>query len=255
MLAYTFQLYFDFSGYCDIATGAAKMLGINLPRNFDSPYRACSITEFWKRWHMTMTRFFTRYLYIPLGGSRRGFVRTCINTLIVFLVSGLWHGASWTFIAWGGLHGLLLMLAKIRDRHTDKRLPRPLGWLLTFLFVNIAWVFFRAPNFEAVRVFLRQLVSMNWMRLPYSMYSCFMTTEVKVVNQLLGLQSETLGLAATIFFLALSLALCLVPHNALDRTLSGRFRPSGIQLAVSAVLLTWAILSFTGVSTFLYFNF
>lgn len=255
MLAYTFQLYFDFSGYCDIATGAAKMLGINLPRNFDSPYRACSITEFWKRWHMTMTRFFTRYLYIPLGGSRRGFVRTCINTLIVFLVSGLWHGASWTFIAWGGLHGLLLMLAKIRDRHTDKRLPRPLGWLLTFLFVNIAWIFFRAPNFEAVRVFLRQLVSMNWMRLPYSMYSCFMTTEVKVVNQFLGLQSETLGLAATIFFLALSLALCLVPHNALDRTLSGRFRPSGIQLAVSAVLLTWAILSFTGVSTFLYFNF
>lgn len=255
MLSYTFQLYFDFSGYCDIASGAAKMLGLDLPRNFDSPYRACSISEFWKGWHMTMTRFFTRYLYIPLGGSRRGLARTCLNTMIVFLVSGLWHGASWTFIVWGGLHGLALTLAKIRDHFTDKRLPRPLGWVCTFAFVNIAWGFFRAPNFEAVRVFFSHLFSGVWMRLPYSIYSCFMTTEVKVVNQLLGLQSETLGLTATIFFLALSLVLCLIPRNALDRTLGDRFRTSGLQLGVSVILLTWAILSFTGVSTFLYFNF
>lgn len=254
MLSYTFQLYFDFSGYCDIATGAARMIGLDLPRNFDSPYRSCSITAFWKTWHMTMTRFFTRYLYIPLGGSRRGFVRTCINTLVVFLVSGLWHGASWTFIIWGGLHGLALTLSKIRDRYTDKRLPRPLGWLITFLFVNIAWVFFRAPSLTAALTFLSKFFS-GWTRLPYTLYSCFMTTELKVVNQVLGLQSETLGLTATVFFLVLSLVLCLMPRNALDRTLGERFQPSGIQLAVSSILLVWAILSFTGVSTFLYFNF
>lgn len=255
MLAYTFQLYFDFSGYCDIATGVAKMIGIDLPRNFNSPYRSCSITAFWGTWHMTMTRFFTRYLYIPLGGSRRGFVRTCINTLIVFAVSGLWHGANWTFIAWGGLHGLALMFAKIRDRYTDKRFPKPLGWLCTFGFVNVAWVFFRAPNFEAVRVFFSHLLSGVWMHLPYSIYSCFMTTEVKVVNQVLGLQSQTLGLIATIFFLVLALVLSLLPRNALDRTLGTSFRPSGIQLTVSSILLVWSILSFTGISTFLYFNF
>lgn len=255
MLSYTFQLYFDFSGYCDIATGAAKMLGFDLPRNFNSPYRACSITAFWKSWHMTMTRFFTQYLYIPLGGSRHGLIRTCINTMIIFIVSGLWHGASWTFIFWGGLHGAALTLAKIRDRLTDKRLPRLLGWLLTFGFVNIAWVFFRAPNFEGARAFFHHLFSGVWLHLPYSIYSCFMTTEFKAVNQLLGLQSETLGAVATIFFLVFALGLSLVPRNALDRTLDDSFRPNGLMLAGSAILLVWSILSFTGISTFLYFTF
>lgn len=255
MFSYTFQLYFDFSGYCDIATGVAKMIGIDLPRNFNSPYRACSITEFWKSWHMTMTRFFTRYLYIPLGGSRCGLVRTCINTMIVFVISGLWHGASWTFIFWGGMHGAALALTKIRDHFTDKRLPRPLGWILTFGFVNIAWVFFRAPSFEAARAFFHHLFSGLWMHLPYSIYSCFITTELKALNQILGLETETLGLVATIFFLVLALALSLIPHNALDRTIGKYFRPTGLQLVFSAILIVWSTLSFTGISTFLYFNF
>lgn len=255
MLGYTFQLYFDFSGYCDVATGAARLFGVALPRNFDSPYRACSIAAFWERWHMTMTRFFTRYLYIPLGGSRRGFTRTCVNTLLVFLISGLWHGANWTFLVWGGLHGLALVAYKLRNHFTDRRLPRPLGWLLTFLYVNLCWVFFRAPDLSSARLFLTRLLTGGWSRLPYDVYSCFMTTEVKVVNQVLGLQSQTLGLTATIFFLVLALVLSLVPGNALDRTLGERFRPSGRTLAVTTVLLVWSVLSFTGVGTFLYFNF
>lgn len=255
MFGYTFQLYFDFSGYCDIAAGTAKMIGIDLPRNFDSPYRACSITEFWKHWHMTMTRFFTQYLYIPLGGSRKGFARTCLNTMIVFLFSGLWHGASWTFIAWGGLHGLALTLTKIRDHFTDKRLPKPLGWLFTFLFVNFAWVFFRAPDFSSVSQFFSHLFSGGWTPLPYDIYSCFMVTEAKVINQIMRLQSETLGLVATIFFLILVLVLSLLPRNALDRALGKSFQSSTLQLGVSTVLLVWSILSFTGISTFLYFNF
>ncbi len=256
MLAYTFQLYFDFSGYCDIASGVTKMIGIDLPQNFDSPYRACSIAEFWKRWHMTMTRFFTQYLYIPLGGSHRDFARTCINTMIVFLVSGLWHGASWTFILWGGLHGLALTLTKIRDRYTEKRLPKPIGWLLTFSFVNFAWVFFRAPNLSATFQFFSRLFSGTWTPLPYDFYSCFMVTEAKVVNQILRLQSETLGLTATIFFLVLALLLCLMPRNALDRTVkTDVFQPSTLQFTISTILLVWSILSFTGIHTFLYFNF
>ena len=235
----------------------ADILGqaVNVAWNFNSPYRACSITEFWKRWHMTMTRFFTQYLYIPLGGSRKGFVRTCLNTMVVFLFSGLWHGASWTFIVWGGLHGLALTLAKIRDHFTEKRLPKSLGWLLTFLFVNLAWVFFRAPSLTSARIFFQKLFSNTWWGLPYSMYSCFMVTEAKAVNQLMHLQSETLGLVATIFFLVLALVLSLLPHNAMTRTLGERFRPSALQLSISTVLLVWSILSFTGISTFLYFNF
>lgn len=255
MAAYSFQLYFDFSGYCDIAAGAAKMLNIDLPRNFDSPYRACSIAEFWKRWHMTMTRFFTRYLYIPLGGSRRGLARTCVNTLLVFLVSGLWHGANWTFLVWGGLHGAALVLEKLRSAKTERPLPRPLGWLLTFLFVNCAWVFFRAPSLtDALRFFQRMLTG-GFGGLAVSVANPFLTTEIKVVNQFLGMDSLALSFWVAGLFLAGALALCLVPRSALDRTLGASFRPSGRQLAATTVLLVWAVLSFTGVSTFLYFTF
>lgn len=102
VLSYTLQIYFDFSGYCDMAIGIGRMMNIELPINFNSPYKATTISEFWKRWHMTLTRFFTRYVYIPLGGNRKGKIRTYINTMIVFLLSGLWHGASWTFVLWGG---------------------------------------------------------------------------------------------------------------------------------------------------------
>lgn len=113
ILAYTFQLYFDFSGYCDMACGISRMFGIELPVNFDSPYKACSVTEFWKRWHITLTRFLTRNVYIPLGGSRRGLPHTCLNVMIVFLLSGLWHGAGWTFLFWGGLHGAAMVAERL----------------------------------------------------------------------------------------------------------------------------------------------
>ena len=115
-LSYTLQLYFDFSGYTDMARGIGKMLGVTLPENFDVPYQALTIRGFWKGWHMTMTRFFTRYLYIPLGGSRRGLPRTCVNTLVIFLASGLWHGADWSFVVWGGLHGIAMVTSQITTK-------------------------------------------------------------------------------------------------------------------------------------------
>jgi D-alanyl-lipoteichoic acid acyltransferase DltB (MBOAT superfamily) len=155
-LAYTFQLYFDFSGYCDMAIGASLMFGIALPLNFNSPYKSTSIIEFWRRWHMTLSRFLRDYLYIPLGGNRHGPVRRYINLFVTMLLGGLWHGAGWTFVVWGALHGAYLTVnhafvaAGGRSRF---RLPAPLytglSWLVTFLAVVIGWVFFRADSFGA----------------------------------------------------------------------------------------------------------
>jgi alginate O-acetyltransferase complex protein AlgI len=145
-LAFALQIYFDFSGYSDMAIGLALMFGFRLPFNFDAPYRAVSIREFWRRWHITLSRFLRDYLYIPLGGNRRGGLRQGVNVVITMLLGGLWHGASWTFVAWGGLHGLGLAVngAWARARW---HLPRPFGWVLTMVFVLIGWVLFRAEDF------------------------------------------------------------------------------------------------------------
>ena len=110
VLCYTLQIYFDFSGYCDMAWGMGQMLGIPIPRNFDSPYRAVSIADFWDRWHITLSRFFRHCIYIPLGGNRRGMAVTCRNLMIVYLISGLWHGAGWGFVLWGALHGVAMVI-------------------------------------------------------------------------------------------------------------------------------------------------
>ena len=120
ILGYTLQIYFDFSGYCDMAIGLGYFFGVKLPVSFDSPYKAKNISEFWKRWHMTLTRFFTTYLYIPLGGNRKGLTRTCMNTLIVFAVSGLWHGAAWTYVLWGFLHGIAMVIWRLFGKWLSK---------------------------------------------------------------------------------------------------------------------------------------
>ena len=130
ILCYTLQIYFDFSGYCDMATGIGKMFNIDLPMNFNSPYRAVTILDFWNRWHMTLTRFFTRYVYIPLGGNRKGKLRTYINVFIVFTVSGIWHGANWTFIVWGMVHGLFNIFTRIFKKYIDK-LPKFINWFIS----------------------------------------------------------------------------------------------------------------------------
>ena len=144
--AYALQIYLDFSGYSDMAIGLALMFGLRLPFNFDAPYRARSIQDFWRRWHMTLSRFLRDYLYVPLGGSRRG--SQGANVLLTMLLGGLWHGAAWTFVAWGGLHGLALALNAAWTRR-GLRMPAAAAWTLTLLFVTAAWVPFRAPSFPA----------------------------------------------------------------------------------------------------------
>ncbi len=146
-LAYTFQIYFDFSGYSDMAIGLARMFGIRLPVNFFSPYKSGSIIEFWRRWHMTLSRWLRDYVYIPLGGNQTGWARHRLNIMATMLIGGLWHGASWTFVAWGGLHGLFLIVNHFwRQMRGDIRLGL-FGWFLTFFTVTNSWVLFRAPDF------------------------------------------------------------------------------------------------------------
>lgn len=155
--AYTLQLYFDFSGYSEMAIGLGLMLNFHLPLNFNSPYKSTSIIEFWRRWHMTLSAFLKDYLYIPLGGNRTG--HHLRNIMITMLLAGLWHGAGWTFIFWGGLHGLYICINHMW-RKAGRSLPKPAGWLVTFMAVNIAWVFFRADNFGTAFAVLSAMVGM-----------------------------------------------------------------------------------------------
>jgi alginate O-acetyltransferase complex protein AlgI len=169
-LAFALQLYFDFSGYTDMAIGLALMLNIVLPENFDSPYQARSIIDFWRRWHMTLSNFLRDYLYVPLGGSRRGSGRRYVNLFITMLLGGLWHGASWTFVIWGGLHGAFLAINHLW-RRTGLQLPGAIAWVITFGAVMIGWVFFRAPSLERAQVILAGMAGLNgldWSELPYS---------------------------------------------------------------------------------------
>ncbi len=154
--AFGLQIYFDFSGYSDMAIGLALMFGFTLPVNFNAPYRATSIREFWRRWHMTLSRFLRDYLYIPLGGGHFGFVRQLAAILVTMLLGGLWHGAGWTFVAWGGLHGLAIAVNHIWSR-AGLRLPAVAGWALTMLFVFVCWVLFRAEGFAAATSMLNSM--------------------------------------------------------------------------------------------------
>jgi alginate O-acetyltransferase complex protein AlgI len=174
-LAYTMQLYFDFSGYSDMAIGGARLFGIRLPLNFHSPYKSTSIIEFWRRWHMTLSRFLRDYLYIPLGGNRRGKGRRYFNLFATMLLGGLWHGAGWTFVAWGGLHGFYLVAnhAWHRTRQligfsekTNSRAGKSLAWLITFIAVVIGWVFFRAVDFSSAVIILKGMLGFNGVSLP-----------------------------------------------------------------------------------------
>lgn len=203
--AYTFQLYFDFSGYSDMAIGLSWMFNVRLPFNFNSPYQAVNISDFWRRWHMTLSRFLRDYLYIPLGGNRKGPVRQNINLLVTMLLGGLWHGASWSFVFWGCLHGSFLVVNHAFQTLVKKHFKGVntnyllvfLGWLLTFLLVVVAWVFFRATSFSGA---IRILESMGKPELAYS----FNTIHPLLWNQ--GLHPEIgllfcILLGATAFFL------------------------------------------------------
>ena len=227
VICYSLQIYFDFSGYCDMGRAAAWMLGFDLPVNFDKPYRAAGIRDFWHRWHRSLTQFLTKRLYFPLGGSRNGLLRTLCNTMIVFLLSGLWHGEGLTFLLWGVLHGaascmerLLGTLPRVRraahsrilsSGQTDPASPQttapkdpaivpllrvPGQWalrLLTWLFVTFAWIFFRAPSLSAACVILDRIFDKPWFVLHDKFIQCFLVNELWYPLKVLGVPDARTG--------------------------------------------------------------
>lgn len=254
ILCYTFQVYFDFSGYCDMALGLGYMFNITLPVNFHSPYKAASITEFWDRWHMTLTRFFTQYVYIPLGGNRKGKLRTYLNTLIVFCISGVWHGANWTFILWGSIYGVLMVLNKIFVKPLEK-IPRCIRWGITFAIVNLLWVYFRADSIADAHLMFRQLFTGGFGGVSHTMTEAFgELTEIRMLYHLgLGSLLEEFPYIPLLAFIGIILVAVVGMRNTQEKL--EKFTPSMPKLCVTAVLTIWCVLSLAGVSEFLYFNF
>ena len=254
MICYTMQIYFDFSGYCDMAYGIGYLFNVELPCNFNSPYKSLSIADFWARWHMTLTRFFTKYVYIPLGGNRKGMLRTCINVMIVFLVSGFWHGAAWTFVLWGMLHGIWMVGHRLVGKYFEK-LPKLIRWLGTFTGVTVLWSLFRAKTI-GIAITL-------WERVRYGgfgpifepMAECFEDLlEMKVLNRvgLSGLVGNQYWIFMVLVLLLVTLA-CVFLKNTQEKVAAMKY--SAGKMLVIIVLIMWSILSLSDVSEFLYFNF
>lgn len=252
-LCYTFQLYFDFSGYCDMAAGIGKLFNIDLPINFNSPYKSCSVLEFWDRWHMTLTRFLKKYVYIPLGGSHKGTLRTYINVMVVFLLSGLWHGASWTFIVWGMVHGLANCLNRMFKNIWD-RVFRGVRWICTFIFIDCTWIIFRADSLKKAWRFIKSMFSMNTLSVRAELLDSVRLVEFDFLEMRFGifnyLPSRIEGFHI-IMLLIISFLIVLLGKNCYEK----KFVPTWGNALFTIVLLVWSVMSLSGVSTFLYFNF
>lgn len=255
-VAYTLQLYLDFSGYSDMAIGLSWMFNIRLPFNFDSPYKAANITEFWRRWHITLSNFLRDYLYVPLGGNRRGAIRRYLNLAATMVLGGLWHGASWTFVFWGGLHGLYLMInhgfrAMVGGERTKalggNRYARILGWGLTMLCVIVAWVFFRATSFGGAG---RMLSAMFGTGAPADAGLHLWNAGLKYSTGL----TWCAVLGVLVVFMPNSNALGTRVLQALRSTASKRHFACGVATTV-AVLLVLINAARDSVSAFIYFNF
>ena len=252
MLFYTFEIYFDFSGYSDMAVGVSIMLNIDLPMNFDSPYKALSIRDFWKRWHISLTGFLTRYVYIPLGGSKKGKVRTYVNTMIVFIVSGIWHGANWTFVLWGVLHGLLSVLDRIFDK-AKKNLNEMVKWSTTFLAVNILWLLFRSESIIQWRYLIIRMCSLQSTEVSAGLINSFILPETSFLLKILHMETlntKVRGLNL-LFFTVAAFAICLIPDNNYNKHKSNNW----ITLPLSAVAFVWGFLCLSSESVFVYFGF
>ncbi|HEX3031895.1 MAG TPA: MBOAT family protein [Bacillota bacterium] len=255
-LGYTLQLYFDFSGYTDMALGIALLFGIRLPENFDSPYKATSLIDFWRRWHMTLSRFLRDYLYIPLGGNRKGKFRRYLNLFITMLLGGLWHGAGWTFIFWGLLHGLGLV-ANHLWRSLGLRLPKLAGWVVTFVYVVIAWVFFRAENFSQALVVLKGMVNLQQLGfypgqvMPF-LQDLFTITSPADLWQLSSFRTPVMLWGKLV---GLALALAVVFLNLNSRQWKENLVPNKKWALAVTVMFLAGMLGLNRISQFLYFQF
>ncbi len=281
-LAYSLQLYFDFSGYSDMAIGLSLLFGIKLPINFNSPYKSVNIIEFWRRWHMTLSRFLKDYLYIPLGGNRVGKIRRYFNLLLTMLLGGLWHGAGWNFLIWGGLHGLYLIVNHAwlgiinriyKTESNESMIGNVLGTTITFLAVVIAWVFFRSPSLDKALSIITGMCGANGISLPEiwrgklgNFGYWLITHHVKftAMPSFAGLQEVywiTAGLIIS-WFLPNTQQVMDRFVISLDSVSSGagkiyklKWRPTVAWALILSVMASYSLLSLTKVSEFLYFQF
>ena len=250
-LSYTFQLYFDFSGYTDMAIGIGLMFNIVLPINFNSPYKSLNIQDFWRRWHITLSRFLRDYIYIPLGGNRLGDFATYKNLMITFLIGGLWHGAGWTFIFWGFLHGAALVVNRFWDK-LGFEMNKVLAWFITFNFVNIAWIFFRAKNWDdALKVLDGMFFGKIVLHEKLSSYFFFLAD----YGVEFGAGMQPIGGNLKIFIVLIIVFIISVTFKNTNELLKS-FRPSLLNLLLISIIFVYSILTFLVVkSDFLYFDF
>jgi alginate O-acetyltransferase complex protein AlgI len=248
VIAYTMQIYFDFSGYTDMALGAARMFNIRLPINFDSPYRSTSIREFWHRWHMTLSRFLRQYLYIPLGGNRKSETHTLANLIATFVLGGLWHGAAWTFVVWGLLHGVGVTCHRLWQR-SNLRVPGPLAWAITFLFVMLTWTFFRARSLHDAAAVLGAMLGLG----PASGVSkgdwLAWWTQIESVTH----SASKLPPAISMLLLASGLSVVWLRRNS--NAMAAEFRPTVMNGLFVTAILPLCVLQISKSLPFLYFNF
>lgn len=251
-LSFTFQLYYDFSGYADMAIGAALLFNIRLPINFDSPYKARNIQDFWRRWHITLSRWLKDYIYIPLGGSKCSKLLNLRNLFLTAFISGIWHGAGWTFIIWGSLHGGAMIVHRLWAS-TGFKLNKYLSWFITFNFVNISWVFFRSNTVEDAKEFL-------WTMFGGKGYPQFSTNILDVVAMLSRQPISSDYISSTVNYLALPSIIALLFFTCVIKN-SNRLLNDGLPSLRECVFLGMVCgLSITAMlssksSEFLYFNF
>jgi len=250
-LAYTFQLYFDFSGYTDMAIGAALLFNIKLPINFNSPYKARDIQDFWRRWHITLSRFLRDYIYIPLGGNRKGKFRTYYNLMATFVLGGLWHGAGWTFVFWGTFHGIALATHRLW-KSFGYTMNRYLAWFITFNFVNIAWVFFRAKEWEDAIKILKGMFGFNGI-----MVSDKILYKITFLRDFITSHPENFGRLqfGTSTFVWSIIGIYVVTKMQNSYEISQNFLPNYKNLFFISTIVIYTMFDMNKISEFLYFNF
>lgn len=243
--AYTFQLYFDFSGYTDMALGIGMMFNIVLPQNFNSPYLATSIQDFWRRWHMTLSRFLRDYIYIPLGGNKAGELNTYRNLFLTFLLGGLWHGAAWTFIVWGALQGGAIAFHRYWQKLGIK-LNSIVSIIITFLFVNFAWVFFRSTSFSAATKILHGMLGLSGFSTPQIYHGV-----LRFKNSLSGIDWGFFTGSVVLILTGFILVFLFKNSNIQAQ----KFKPGFVRAIITGMALCYTLFSLNKVSEFLYFNF
>ena len=250
-LSYTFQLYFDFSGYTDMALAVALMFNIKLPINFNSPYKALNIQDFWRRWHITLSRFLRDYIYIPLGGNRNREFRTYANLFTVFLIGGLWHGASWMFVIWGALHGIAIVLHRAWQQ-MGKKMNTFLAWFITFNFINVTWIFFRAKDWTQANNLLNGMIGNNGIMLPEK-YTKYFGSFQEGLIQFGNVYEHINGKAQTTLYIILGFIMVLALKNSMQQI--NDFKPTRLNLMFTIAIFLTAVSMMSRVSEFLYFNF